>query len=276
MKPRFLALALVMAALASLTPVVAAQNETDGRTFAWPIAEWLARSGEAHSDVQDQSAASDLPMAAVIRSGPRSSGAVALTFDDGFNSAACRSIADTLRRNDAVGTFFINGMHLLSEPTKWRNILQGMPVGNHTRSHRDLTGEPHPVVKKQILENERIHEEVLGRPMLKVLRPPYGAYGDRVRIIAKQLGYDRLAMWNVDTQDWKPGTSARAIVRRAARAPAGSIILMHCSRGATAKAMPKIVRRYQARGIKLEGLETVMRGARSAPDGSEPETYGRS
>ncbi len=198
------------------------------------------------------------PGARIVRAGPRASGAVALTFDDGFNHRACARIADTLRARKAVGTFFINGNLLKAEPGRWRRILRGMEVGNHTRSHYDLTREPHPVVRKQIRENEAIHEQVLGTEMLKVLRPPYGRYGARIGRIAYGLGNEHVAMWNVDTGDWRPGTKPRRVYRRAIGARPGSIILMHCSRNATAKALPAIIRHYRSRGIELVGLSEVL------------------
>ena len=114
------------------------------------------------------------------------------------------------------------------------------------------------VVTKQLRENQRIHEQVLGRPMLKLLRPSYGAYDDRVRRIAYRLGYERLVLWSVDTHDWEPGRSARSIVRLASGARPGSIILMHCARNATAKALPAIIRDYRERGIELAGLQDVI------------------
>jgi peptidoglycan/xylan/chitin deacetylase (PgdA/CDA1 family) len=213
--------------------------------------------------VDEQRADSDAPspqaLARVVRSGPRSSGAVALTFDDGYDRAVCAHIADTLREHGAVGTFFVNGMHLQGHPQRWREILEGMQVGNHTRSHHDLMREPHPVVIHQIMHNEAIHERVLGRPMSKLLRPPYGAYGERIQAIAAQLGYEQLVLWSVDTDDWMRSTSKREIVRRATRAGPGSIILMHCSRAATARALPAIIRHYQSRGITLAGLDEVLR-----------------
>ncbi len=283
MAPRLLVIALIALMLTSLAPAVAAQEGPtmgDGEPvetteFGFEPLEWvfeqlhvaLAESIRAiHKIDKAQRRAAkrderraDLPAPAkIVRSGPRSSGAVALTFDDGYNAEACARIANTLRRNDAKGTFFINGNYLKAEPAKWKRILAGMPVGNHTRSHHDLTGEPHPVVIKQIRENEALHERILGRPMLKVLRPPYGAYGERVRRIAAQLGYDRIALWSVDTHDWKPTTSARAIVRRATGARPGSVILMHCARNATARALPSIIRHYRARGIELAGLGKVL------------------
>ena len=204
-----------------------------------------------------------LPVAAaeatIIRSGPRSSGAVALTFDDGYNAAACGSIARTLRTYDAKGTFFVNGNHLKLQPAKWRRILKGMPVGNHTRSHRDLRLASDRVVMKQIRENEALHERILGRPMLKVLRPPYGSHDRRVRLLAGQLGYKRTVLWSHDTRDWQASATVASIISRATNARPGSIILMHCARSATARALPAIIRHYKARGVKLVGLGRLLR-----------------
>ncbi len=272
MSARLAALALAMSILV-LPASVAAADQPAAEGFSWPIQRWLEAT---QLEVDPLALLKDeRPRATAVRAGPRASGAVALTFDDGLNSGACARIADTLRLHEAVGTFFINGNWLKSDPAGWRGILDGMEVGNHTRSHYDLTGEPNRVVLKQILENENIHEQVLGRPMLKVLRPPYGAHNDRIRRLAAEAGYDRLAMWNVDTQDWKPKSTAQKIVRRAIGARPGSIILMHCSRSATVKALPAIIRHYQRRGIELAGLSKVMKGAKGNRGAPAPEPYGR-
>lgn len=254
---RLVAGGIAILLLASPSALAAAQPEPT----AGPLAKALLDIQTSIQGVIAQAGSIELPppMARVVRSGPRSSRAVALTFDDGHNIRACARIADTLRERGAVGTFFINGNHLKTRPARWREVLEGMPVANHTRSHRNLTEEVHRVVRKQIRENEDIHLRVLGRPMLKLLRPPYGASGDRVGRIAAQLGYDRIVLWNVDTHDWKPSSSARAVARRAKRAAPGSVILMHCSRAATAKALPSIIRHYKSRGIELAGLQEVLR-----------------
>ena len=277
---------IVMAVLATaLAPAVIAQASAAPDEVAAAetatLSELPARIGERVravagasfvliGEARDAATMEPSALAEVVRSGPRSSGAVALTFDDGFEPAVCAHIAATLRSQGAVGTFFVNGMHLQSKPARWRSILEGMPVGNHTRSHHDLLREPHPVVIRQILHNEAIHERVLGRPMSKLLRPPYGAYGERIQAIAAQLGYDRLLLWSVDTYDWKPSTSAREIVRRATRAPPGSIILMHCSRDATARALPAIIRHYQSQGIALASVDEVLGLVAAEPTTSTP------
>jgi peptidoglycan-N-acetylglucosamine deacetylase len=242
-----------------------AQGEPQPRPFGWPWDEWRAQ-------VEARAVQAAKPLPKVVRRGLVSTHAVALTFDDGFDPDACASIAETLRQHDAVGTFFINGLWLQQDPDRWREILAGMEVANHTRSHRRLTDEPRSVIINQIRSNEYIHESLLGRPMLKVLRPPYGAYDARVGRIAKELGYDEVVMWNVDTGDWKPRATAKRIVSAAIDAPAGSIILMHCSHKATAKALPEIVRHYEQRGIELTGLSIVLKGARASK--RESDRYG--
>jgi peptidoglycan/xylan/chitin deacetylase (PgdA/CDA1 family) len=268
MRSRTLGAALALSWVITTSASVFAQGQSDTEAFAWPTQQWADAA-------ETQAPPSTSPTPIVVRKGPRRSGAVALTFDDGYNRTACARIANTLRRSDAVGTFFVNGQYLRTAPSKWRRILEGMEVGNHTRSHPDLTREPHPVVIRQIAQNEAIHEQVLGRPMLKALRPPYGAYSERVGRIAAQLGYEHIAMWNVDMGDWRPGTKAGAIVRRAIGAPAGSIILMHCGHNATAKALPRIVRHYQRRGIELTGLSAVLEGARDTRGSPKTRRYDR-
>ncbi len=183
---------------------------------------------------------------------------MALTFDDGYDRAACAAIARTLRAHGARGTFFINGNYLKSAPSAWRKILRGQAIGNHTRSHRDLTEADDLVARHQIAHNEALHERILGQPMLKVLRPPYGAQDGRVRRIAGELGYVHTVLWSVDSRDWRASATVRSIIRHATGAPPGSIILMHCGPRETPRALGRIIRHYQARGITLAGLDEVL------------------
>lgn len=198
------------------------------------------------------------PEAVRVSAGPRSTGAVALTFDDGYDRARCAAIAQTLRAYGATGTFFVNGNYLKEAPARWQQILGGQAIGNHTRSHRDLTLESDLVVRHQIAHNEALHERILGRPMLKVLRPPYGAHDTRVRRIAGELGYTHTVLWSVDSRDWRASATVRSIIARATGASPGSVILLHCGPSKTPRALPRIIRHYQARGIRLAGLDVVL------------------
>jgi peptidoglycan/xylan/chitin deacetylase (PgdA/CDA1 family) len=207
--------------------------------------------------------------ARLVYSAPHPRGAVALTFDDGWGEANCERITRTLRSNGAKATFFINGVHLNAQPAFWRRILRGFPVANHTTSHFDLVTLPDSVIRQQIARNEAIHERILGRPMLKVLRPPYGSQDARVRRIAGSLGYRYTVLWNRSAADTSSLATASSIVRHTTGAPPGSIILMHCAQDVTADALPSIIRHYRARGIAMVGLDTLL----GLPDasGEEPE-----
>ncbi|CAN5653420.1 hypothetical protein BH23CHL8_BH23CHL8_16630 [soil metagenome] len=184
---------------------------------------------------------------------------MALTFDDGWNRSACNRIAQALRSRRAKGTFFINGRYLAQKPKRWARILRGMPVGNHTHSHLDLVRQSDASIRNELLRNEAVHERLLGRPMLKLLRPPYGSHDTRVRQVAAGAGYRRVVLWNVDTSDWSPSATVSSVVARATGARAGSIILMHCARDVTVAALPAIIRHYRSRGIGLVGLGKLLR-----------------
>ena len=203
--------------------------------------------------------------AKVITKGPRSSGGVALTFDDGWGEASCERIARTLRREGVVGTFFINGVHIQREPARWRRILKGMPFANHTQSHPNLPTVSSRTIRNQIRKNELVHERVLGRPMVKLFRPPYGAYDSRVKRIAGQLGYRKVVLWSLSAADTSSGASVQSIIRHTTGGRPGSIILMHCARDITAKALPSIIRHYKRRGIKMIGLDEMFGLAQAEP-----------
>ncbi len=196
--------------------------------------------------------------APVVTSGWSGSGAVALTFDDGIKRAACANISKTLRAAGAKGTFFINGVHLQRSPGRWKRILRGHAIGNHTRSHPDLTRLSNAGIREQLRSSEAIHRRALDRRGMRVYRPPYGAQDARVRAVAGGIGFKRTVLWNVDTLDWRSSSTVSSIVARATGARPGSIILMHCNSWKTAKALPAIIRHYQRRGIKLAGLQRVL------------------
>jgi peptidoglycan/xylan/chitin deacetylase (PgdA/CDA1 family) len=127
--------------------------------------------------------------AIVVTHGPRTLRRVALTFDDGWSQGNCRAIAAILRVKRAHATFFLNSPNVARDPGGWRVILAGFEVANHGVTHRDLTTLDDASLAWEIAGAERTIETALGRPMLKVLRPPYGAWDGRVLRVAGRLGY---------------------------------------------------------------------------------------
>jgi peptidoglycan/xylan/chitin deacetylase (PgdA/CDA1 family) len=193
----------------------------------------------------------------VLTHGPRDRAWVALTFDDGWAPERCEQIARTLRAKRATATFFINGANLNRAPAYWRGILEGFPVANHTLTHPWLDRLGETAIRDQIQDNERVTERILGRPMLRLLRPPYGAYDSRVVSIADSLGY-RTLLWDVDSGDTSRSPSVGTVISNATRGGKGSIVLMHCGPAVTPPAVGQIVDSYRSRGFQLVDLATML------------------
>lgn len=199
----------------------------------------------------------DAAGSSVITHGPRSRPWVALTFDDGWSASRCESIARTLRARRAPATFFINGYLIAREPARWRTMLDGFAVANHTRTHAWLTRLSSTEIRRQIASNEAIHERILRRPMLKLMRPPYGAYDSRVVSIADSLGY-RTILWNVSGGDTTSGATTRSVIRNATRGGNGAVVLLHCGPSVTPGAVGPIIDSYRARGYQLVDLGQML------------------
>ena len=219
----------------------------------------------------------------VITHGSRSRPWVALTFDDGWYANRCARIANTLRAKGVTATFLINGAIIRRDIPRWRWILRGFPIANHTLGHRNLTRERNAEIRKQIAVNEQAIEGALERPILKLLRPPYGAYDRDVLRIAASLGYQTMT-WTIDSGDTKSGATTRSVIRQGSGGGRGAIILLHCGPSVTPAARRADHRavsatRVQARGprgdARSRDLAHDMRRARPRQRPNQHEPPGR-
>ena len=200
----------------------------------------------------------------VITHGSRAKPEVALTFDDGWSASRCARIAKTLRAKGATATFLINGANLRRDPDRWRSILRGFPIANHTLTHPDLTHVSAGGIHDQIALNERANEGILGRPMLKLFRPPYGAYDQEVVRVADSLGY-RTIIWDSSGGDTTSAATTSSVIRNGSRGGKGAIVLLHCGPSVTPAAVGPIIDSYRRRGFRLVGLDEMLLGAVVSP-----------
>ncbi|CAH1760508.1 3026_t:CDS:2 [Entrophospora sp. SA101] len=81
-----------------------------------------------------------------------------------------------------------------------RAVDSGHQIGIHTWSHTALTTQTNEEIVSEIKWTERAIQNYAGvTPNL--LRPPQGDYDDRIRDIARQLGYT-IVLWELDSFDW--------------------------------------------------------------------------
>jgi peptidoglycan/xylan/chitin deacetylase (PgdA/CDA1 family) len=149
---------------------------------------------------------------------------VYLTFDDGpVDPHWTPQVLDVLASFDAKATFFTLGQLALRYPDLIRTEAEaGHTVANHTFDHHTLDGIGREAFFKEVEDAQA----ALGEYGTRCLRPPYGAMDAYTRTYAAELGYT-VALWNVDTEDWRrPG--AEAIAEEALEnARPGAIVLMH-------------------------------------------------
>ena len=156
--------------------------------------------------------------------GPRGSGKIALTFDDGPGEAT-PAILDMLKQAEIRATFFLCGQNVERYPDLARRIAEeGHEIGNHTHSHPRLLGRTPGKIAWEIETAQSIIEHRTGnRP--KLFRPPYGLRWFGLFPVLKRNGLTSV-MWSVNSRDWKrPHT---AIVQHVVKETGpGAIILFH-------------------------------------------------
>ncbi|CAH1766104.1 4908_t:CDS:2, partial [Entrophospora sp. SA101] len=123
-----------------------------------------------------------------------------ITYDDG-PSPFTPTILDYLGSKGLKATFFVIGSRATNHPdVLLRASKEGHQIGIHTWSHTSLTTQTNEVIIAELKWTEKIIKEITGLTP-KYMRPPRGDYDDRVRNIAKQLGY-KSVIWDHDTFDW--------------------------------------------------------------------------
>lgn len=212
-----------------------------------------------------ETAAATAAPARLAFNGSRKNPVVALTFDDGANAANTRRVFEILQAENVRATFFPYAYKVRADPALWREIAAaGHPIGHHSLSHADLTEVSEPRLYYEIRQAQRIIETVTGRPMLRVLRPTYGARDERLARVAGELGYPTLMLWDVESRDTSRSATVSGIYELATRGRSGSVVLMHAGPSITTKALRAIIANYRARGFTFVTIPELL-GARRAP-----------
>lgn len=193
---------------------------------------------------------------------------VALTFDAGANADGVAAILAELRRTGAPATFFLTGQWTERYPALAREIAAEYPVGNHTRTHPNLTSLDDARVRDEVRTAERIIVDTTGVSPLPLFRFPYGDRDARTIRLVNELGYGGFR-WTTDTLGWQGASGGRSVdfvVNRViGDARAGQIVLLHVgshpSDGSTldADALPRILQGLRDRGYRFVTLPEALR-----------------
>lgn len=179
---------------------------------------------------------------------------VAFTFDDGPSYNTIK-IVNTLVKYDSKATFFLVG-NKIEKYAKTMDVLvkNGMDIGNHTYSHKELTKLSDKEILKEIdLTNEVIYNKTGIKPMF--LRPSYGAMNKRI----KKLSTMPIIIWNIDTLDWKYYNSNKIKDKILKYVSDGDIILMHDTYVATLNAVEMVIPELKKQGYKIVSVSELFK-----------------
>ena len=178
---------------------------------------------------------------------------VAFTFDDGPSYNTIK-IVNTLVKYDSKATFFLVG-NQVEKYAKTMDVLvkNGMDIGNHTYSHKELTKLRDKEILKEIdLTNEVIYNKTGIKPMF--LRPSYGAMNKRI----KKLSTMPIIVWNIDTLDWKYHNSNKIKDKILKYVSDGDIILMHNGTEHTADSLDMIIKNIKNKGFNVVRVSDII------------------
>jgi peptidoglycan-N-acetylglucosamine deacetylase len=186
-----------------------------------------------------------------VRHGDRTQKAIALTFDDGWSATRTREIVTILDKQGVTATFFPYANVVKASPDLWRSIARRYPIANHTVSHPKLTRLTSAGIYDEIDRARRIVERITGRPMMRVFRPPYGAWDSRVARQAYKAGFNYLVLWDVDSGDTSRDRTYSRVLRLASSGGKGSIVLMHAGPAVTPRVLKDVIANYRSRGFRF-------------------------
>jgi peptidoglycan/xylan/chitin deacetylase (PgdA/CDA1 family) len=191
-----------------------------------------------------------------VRSGNPSRPLVALMFNVDWGTEYLPSILEVLEAAGARSTFFVTGAWAEKNPGLVKEMhARGHEIGNHGYRHAHVKGMAPRQLEELILKHEELIRGLTGTRPPQLFAPPYGECDATIVQTAAGIGY-RTILWTVDTVDWKR-PPPDAIVKRAGRAGAGALVLMHPTEP-TLQALPAVLAGLKARGLRATTVSEVL------------------
>lgn len=202
-----------------------------------------------------------LPGGAVLSTLPGPGDLMALTLDDGVDSAVVRAYAQLANDTGIRLTMFVNGVY--SSWTDNRELLLPLvesgqlQLGNHTWRHRDLTKLTPPDIADELRHNDQFLKDTFGVDATPYFRPPYGAFNDLVTKVATDLGYTVTTLWNGNLGD-DAILAPRDVVANATKyCTAGNIVIGHLNHAPVTTVYHQLIDVIAERNLRTVTLDDV-------------------
>lgn len=159
---------------------------------------------------------------------------IAITVDDGYDSAVVGAFVRFARDSGVRLTMFPNGVYdaWTDHRADLAPLLESgqIQLGNHTWSHPRLTTLRDADVADQIRRNDAFLRRTFGIDPTPWFRPPYGVHDARTDAIAADLGYHAVTLWDGVFDDSSAHLTASQLLANARDCFApGRIVLGHAN-----------------------------------------------
>lgn len=184
-----------------------------------------------------------------------------LTFDAGYENGNVARIADTLKKHNVTGAFFVLDNIIKKEPELIKRLAEdGNLICNHTASHRDMTGITNiEQFGAELSALEDTCREYTGIEMAKFYRPPEGKFNEENLAFAKELGY-KTVFWSLAYADWDNSAqpdSSEAKDKLLSNTHNGMVLLLHPTSATNADILDELICRWEADGYRFGDLNEL-------------------
>jgi peptidoglycan/xylan/chitin deacetylase (PgdA/CDA1 family) len=163
-----------------------------------------------------------------VTHGPRDSGRVALSFDDGPDPEVTPQVLDALAESGVRATFFVIGQSLAAHPElAERMVAEGHVLGNHSWRHSRWQNFYFPKRHvEEIQRGERAIAAVTGGTQPALYRPPVGLKSGDLGCAAWRCRLTLIA-WSLHSHDTRLPDAEHIATRVLERIRGGDIVLLH-------------------------------------------------
>jgi peptidoglycan/xylan/chitin deacetylase (PgdA/CDA1 family) len=184
---------------------------------------------------------------------------IALTFDDGPNKANEQQLLALFEKEGVKSTFFYGGKGI-PQNVEWTRRLSeaGHEIGNHAFTHPNFTTIKDPEkTRQEVVDTQKAIKEAIGKDCV-LFRAPYIQHSDLLWAVLAELKLPSIGC-GVGSKDWEKGITKEAILENVtANAKAGDVVLMHSWSNNTIAAMPEILARLKAKGLKCVTVSELL------------------
>ncbi len=182
---------------------------------------------------------------------------ISISFDCAWGVEHTDKLLEVMEKYKVKCTFFTVKFWTEKHSDYVEKIFKaGHEIGTHSSTHKYMSKLSEEQIIDEINSSKEAIEKITGQKV-KLFRPPYGDYNDRLISCVDSLGL-KTVQWSVDSLDWKDLSADKIVERVVKRVQSGSIILCHNNGLHTAEALPKIFEVLQSQGYEFVPISELI------------------